>query len=746
MEAKSSRALQVNLQDYRVDVTVDPKYYVIRDVMSRYDGLQKVLDTFLTELCHPRKNRRFIVNEARTFSLGYFYDLKTHPKGPDAARLYVDIAVDAVENATETDVRIASFHNLYLLLQRFIKEGGPELERFLPVIYYGFDRMREFTGESFALAARGYYQLNRLAAAFLENAPPGADFRSVNSLLVRYFEYTFSYWLSEDDPAEWFEREISRDIPAEISGFFSPVSHAHLAECRTRLREITDSQDENSPATLKALLDLPGYGDIAGVYKGLPDRIFKSVGDEKLRHQYKLIFLFHNMNIAGLSGIHEDTLREINRSIAWLISHEDPEDVQRLIEKTFGILKDSVDKFPDTVLKTVLNMGKGVYRTDESDLVSFFNRSVVLLGFQTPDFRGISEDWQIRSNHAHLQNIRTWMELIALNPKWSKKLLSSLIIHLSLSGVLIKDTDLFPRDITAFLNSDIRPVYNLVKQLMRLFPAYFNEIGAEGQLRDISTRIDEICKRRDILIHFLRKQSHVESSNKTVSLIEAVLDFWRTKSKNQLKQYLPQNIYERIDTRGEYIDGVSRVMNYVFQSRGLARVTDLLLLGDDYLPELRERFPEGHETDIERVALAIAFYRLLYRKYNRGSYDIDDYIAHAQAAALPLKLNGLKQALSERDTFSRISGLLDCLKQLKKVILSSDKFEIREDIYRKRHIAADIPSMYGSYSEAKFDAMGLTLRLESLVNALFEELIEEFDLDFITHATFYRIYECLRLF
>ena len=110
---------------------------------------------------------------------------------------------------------------------------------------------------------------------------------------------------------------------------------------------------------------------------------------------------------------------------------------------------------------------------------------------------------------ADIQNIRNWLELIELDPKWSKKLLSSLIIHLSLSGVFIRDTDLFPRDITQLLNSDINPVYNLSKQLTRLFPAYFNDIGAEGRLRDISTRIDEICLRRDPLTHFLRKQRKV---------------------------------------------------------------------------------------------------------------------------------------------------------------------------------------------------------------------------------------------
>jgi pyruvate,orthophosphate dikinase len=145
--------------------------------------------------------------------------------------------------------------------------------------------------------------------------------------------------------------------------------------------------------------------------------------------------------------------------------------------------------------------------------------------------KGVGDNWQIQVNPAHIQNIRTWMEIIERNPKWSKKLISSLIIYLSLGGVYIKDTDLFPRDITRFLNSDIGNVYNLSKQLTRLFPTFFNDIGAEGRLRDISTRLDEISFRKDVLSHFLRKQSHVESSNRIVGLMEATLDFWRTKKR-----------------------------------------------------------------------------------------------------------------------------------------------------------------------------------------------------------------------
>ena len=51
-----------------------------------------------------------------------------------------------------------------------------------------------------------------------------------------------------------------------------------------------------------------------------------------------------------------------------------------------------------------------------------------------------------------------------------------------------------------------------------------------------------------------------------------------------------------------------------------------------------------------------------------------------------------------------------------------------EDIYLKRHIAAGIPSMYGSYREERFEAVGLTFRLESLATALFERVIDDEEL------------------
>ena len=102
--------------------------------------------------------------------------------------------------------------------------------------------------------------------------------------------------------------------------------------------------------------------------------------------------------------------------------------------------------------------------------------------------------------------------------------------------------------------------------------------------------------------------------------------------------------------------------------------------------------------------------------------------------------------LKEGDTYRCLDVLLGQLEKLKGVILSPQKFQPKEEIYYKRHIAVDIPSVYGRYSERKFDALGLTFRLENLANIYLEKLSRTVNLSFITQATFIRIAKCLRLY
>ncbi len=741
-----SKALEVNLAEYHIDVTIDAKYSALQEVMSRYYGLMEGLNTFLKELSHPLKNWRFIVTEARRYSLEYFHLLKNHSNGPQAAGLLVDIYAQIMESEASSDVKSDAIDNLLLFIQKIIKDEGSEIERFLPEVEKTFQYLHSLPDDLFDVFVRSYYPINRLADNFLNaTRQSNLHFRPLNLLLIKYFQYTYDYWRTEGDPQSWLAKEASGiDSTDNFEAFFRNISHWQLDQWKRQIEEVQQQEDLESAEVLERLLELPGFSQIVEEYRNIPSGLLEFGKKGGRGHHFRLIFLFHIMNVTGLSLIHEEILRDINQTLTWIITNENYRNIQKLIRKTFSILKERAGSYPATAMNCVLNMGKGVYKTDEIDLVNFFIDSLIDLGFQAPMIDGVDNDWKIKVNSYHLLNIRTWLELIELKPRWSYRLLSGLIIHLSLCGIFLRDIDLFPRDITRFINSGIGPVYNLAKQLVRLFPAYFNDIGAEGKLRDISTRIDEVVHRRDVLIHFLRKQSHVESSNRIVPFMRATFQFWQTRDKTYLRPFVPPSIYEQIETRGEFIDGLNTIIKDI-HAKGVAIPDGFLTLSGDSIQQLLSGFTEVSDIDLERFEHAIHLYKLLNQKYNLDYLELESYLSQLKTEALP-DLNRLEEALAEPDYKKRLFMILDYLEQIKSIIQSDKSYEIREDIYKKRHITIDIPSMYGSYHEMKFDCLGLTLRLESMVNVLFEELIASIDLSLITKATFHQIYSLLRMF
>jgi len=167
-----SKALEVNLADYHVDVAIDEKYAVLQEVMSKYYGLMEGLNTFLKELSHPYKNWRFIVMEARKYSLEYFHLLKNHPGGPRAAQLLIEILSGATEDCKDEDVKGDAVDNTLLFLQKIASDSGPYFEQFKPVIDASFDQIRNFSDDHFSLFVNSYYAINRLAGVFLNTPLP----------------------------------------------------------------------------------------------------------------------------------------------------------------------------------------------------------------------------------------------------------------------------------------------------------------------------------------------------------------------------------------------------------------------------------------------------------------------------------------------------------------------------------------------------------------------------------------------
>lgn len=740
-----SRALEVNLARTQVEVAIEPRFRSLQAVMAPYYGLLEGLNGFLKEVSHPYKNWQFIVSGARGYALDHFHLMRAHPSGPAAAQQLVNLFFEALVADTSPDVKVDAADNLILFLEKIARNAGDQYDRFAVLVNTSLDRLHQLPEPLLTLFARSFYGLKRLAGNMgLANGEKQQGFASLNRLLVRYLALGLSYWTALEDPLAWFLAETAHPAAAEkVASVFAPITHDTLGAQQEELKRLERHADLDARATLDALSRLSDHHDIVQCYRQVPDRLL-AVGRDDPGQQWKVLFLFHIMRIEGLSLIHEDALRDINRTLNGLIARQSGHFVRQLIGKTFAILQESVNIFPATALSCVLNMGQEIFRTDDGDLIDAFVSAVIALGFQTPRIQGVGHDWQIRVNPAHIQNIRVWLTLAGLQPKRARRLLSNLIIHLSISGVFIRDTDLFGRDLTRLFNSDIAPVYNLVKQLARLFPVYFNDIGAEGELRDISTRIDEISHRRDPLIHFLRKQSHVEGSNRILNLMEAVLHFWCTKDKQPLRAHLPPPIYNRIECRGIHIDGIHQVLQ-ALSAEGVAIPDDLPAMGEAALRDRLAALQAGGDVDRERVVLFVELHKQLNHKYNLDFKQLRRYVDQLAAEAFP-RLALLKEALETDELVPKLGKLLDYLGVLKEIILSPEQFEIRENIYKKRHFTVDIPSMYGSYNELKFDAMGLTLRIEALVNVLFEELIESLDLRFITKATCHQIHDRLKLF
>lgn len=789
-----SDALKANLQETAVDkVLIDPSYDVLLEIVRDYRGISRNLYELLVEINHPFRNWSLILPRLRAYILKHNRHYIVHPQGPLAMRRFVDIFLEAVSGAqamagakglgppvsaghgqsspkNAAAIISQAMESMLAYLEKLIRDLNPAaLPDYQDSFDHCFAKLSQLNDDILTHLVQGYHPIKNIAAAFLKAGAICQDFdlTSFTRLYKRLEIIDYNCWLNEEDPLPWFIEACGHEQDDwKVDELFAPISHRSIA---AHLAALTRDEETDSRKELARILELPGHIDIVRLYKDIPRQLltvpfpnasypgnhdfsaragsgsYIETEKDRFAENRKLLFLFRIMDIPSLFLIHEETLREINRSLVHLIQQQSFEEIEQFLLTTFQLLKANVKKFPHTSLQCIQILGTEVFKRESGRLVESFLWEVVRFGFQYANVTGVDEDWQPISNPAHLINIRVWLSLIMREPKWCSTLFSALIINLHLSGTCIKDTDLFQRDITNLLNHPIEPLYNLAKQFAKLLPVFFNDIGAEGELREVSTELDEIHRRHDLLIHFLRKQSHVESSNLIVAFIEAIFSFWRTKDKELLADFLPPEVLQQVDTHGPFIDDLHILLKRVFEVPAIQGVQDLLNWPLAERTSFLNQQADLNQVELRRFTLLVEMYYLLYEKYNLGLQDMQQQLELAANAGFP-ELSELIEAIEAGGTFECLEALLDHLENLQKIILSKEIFEAKEDIYYKRHIAVDIPSVYGRYRERKFDALGLTFRLENMANIYLEKIPQTVNLSFITEATFIRIINCLKLY
>ncbi len=742
-----SSALRVNLERTAVTVEIPDQYAPLLAVAEDHYGLQKKARELLTELNHPFVNWEYVLKELKSLSIGDFYLYNRHKDGVSALSILLQIYFDIIKFSPNPEIRENAVRFLFDYIDTVLSQSHESLAVNLSLFPGIVEALLDVSDAGEGLFSKSSTYLKRTLKYAVDHKIdlPGD---LLEPLLYRMFRITYQFWLTQPDPVDWLGADGRGDDASvhQYRQFIHPVSHQHLRVLLGDLETLHQGSAIAGEGRLSRYLKMPDHFQIVNGYLLLADQLESSDLYRGRRHLVKLDFLFNIMGVPGLSDIHGDSLREINRCLKLVFQEEKQENLNEFVRKIFGLLRKSQShyEYRGAIIDCISTTAREVFDQNSHPLVETFIDELIAYGFQYPEITGSTTEWQVQANPAHLLNIRSWLEIIAMKPRWTKRLLSALIINLKIGGVFVRDTDLMQKDISALLAADIAPAYNLVKQLLRIFPVYFSEIGAEGELRDISTKVDELSFRKDKLVNFLRKQSHVDSNSLLVGFIEDIFRYWFSGDNTYVKKHLPDEVYEKVVNTGEYFDGMHRAFQFFFPriQHDPRKLLDWDKAKVQKVLGLIERL---NERDMERTQLMIRLYQLLYKKYYPQYVDLIKDLEGANAFP-KAEIKSLKEALGRKNHYRSISIIIKFLAILKSRILSSHQTTYVENIYYKRHIAAGIPSMYGTYNEEKFEALGLSLRLESLTTMLFEEMIESMNLKFITKRTIIKIHSYLWLY
>jgi pyruvate,orthophosphate dikinase len=735
-----SDALRANIASTAQTVVIPDRYLPLLDAVEGLHGVRTPLTETLGEYFHTYRNTDLVIEGLQTILLRNWAYLE---RSEDRAKLHGLLAELALKLA-ETPLSDTQFS---LLLRQLLMWCTAVLSGQHRDTYD--DGLRSI-GESLItlLPHRPIPFLERdgLLRNLVQRAAHRPALAPVFYDLYRRVLLISYRWVNEHlDVPHWATvEEAELTDAAAITEHFAFLCQECVATLRTAAEDAPDAE-LLSP-------ELPTFSD---VIDQIIDRVFKV---ENLEDRFAVCLYLLKDDTLGYRQ--NEVMSDLLGVVKQLLQPNRHMDVERILSRLTSFFRDRDDEFIPMRFRCYEAIGVAIGEAGNVKAADHLVEDILYWRFQYPDIRGATDEWETVVNPYHLPKIRCWMRIIESNPALYERLAAALNVQLRLGGVYIADTDLFQRDVTRFLNADIRPIYFVVKQLLRTLPVYFNEVGAEGELRAVSTEIDEICARRDTLMHFLRKQSHTESSNRLVAFSRAILQYWMTLDPSGLEPFLSANTLAAVCEELDWAQGPHRVLLAMRAQLGAEQdgvfINQVLNLHPDALTTRLGELPAddgaGSAIDRRRVALMVRTHQLLAHKYSLSTVEV------SEAVSKHLRLNTktarrFQRALASWRTYPKpetrdrlLDAALAVLEELQAIILDPTPAAATENIYQKRHIAAGIPSIYGNYSEPKFDALGLSFRVENLVGRLFDDLAAEGIEPYVTRDSLRRMATALQRF
>ncbi|MEA4848455.1 MAG: PEP/pyruvate-binding domain-containing protein [Clostridiaceae bacterium] len=716
----SSKALEVNLaktRDTDILIPEDQKWFA--ELSKSYWGIYKRTQEFIKELNHQYINYQYVIENLHNISLTDLWFYNSLEESEEALTVLVNIFKKLFEANLQESQRELLITTLIKFIDRLAKLG--EFPK--SIIHRCLDIIKADIGNYEILYIRnsGYFKtyLNKIA----ELPEYNQDVLEMTSGLL---SKCIDYWEETSRVEKWFQEKSSL-FHSDNSDKIKDIGKPFFEGLRVQLKNASE---------WSKLCEMLFFNDISNYFRRFSERFDTSLE--------KIYYIFYLIHLPGMVQLKNHLLYDMNRLLRNVLKELDENETTTFLTNIMVLFEELKEQHTGTVLDCIQTLGKEVIDTGDQKIISYFIKGLIEFGFVYPGELTVNSDWQIQVNTNHVKNIRVWLELVEHSPETMKELLSALIVNLKLGGIFISDTDLFQRDVTKLLNSNIEPVFKQMKQLARIFPVYFRDIGAEGKLREVTTAVDELSRRKDRLIHFLRKQIHTESNNTHIELAKKIIQYWYDGNAEPLRRAVPEDVFQLLDTKSEWYVHVHEILAELCRRKDAAP-EQLLLLDVGELEQSIFAISSGNSRDKRRVYYLLQLYSLLMEKYSLESENI----------VLMLKgyrffsnkdIEELRQALMKNDITAALEQVYKLMRHLKKIIVDPNTSEALENIYYKRHVAIGIPSMYGQYIEPKFEALGLMFRLEKAAAKLMVELLQDINLEYISAKTFRHVYEVLGLF
>ena len=721
-EPFKSQALEANLEQTRYkDIFIPEEHQRFINLSAKYFGINKRAKECITEYHHPLSNHTFVIEELRKILMDDFWFYTRDDVPDDALIIPLEMMRSLLKPEVPKKLRLSIINTLL---------------EFAPKGYT--DAVFDILEDRFETNRDCYILASKYAIKYLDKLASDEGYHDkVMHLVKTILKETYRYWRETTLVENWLSEKASLVEPQEAEAIKASIGQPYFDQLNADL-EAAD--------TWEKLCAMPVYDQIAS-------RFTKS--EETFPHFItKFHYVFYLLHLLGMEGQRERLIWNMNKMLREAVDEMPQEQIVPFIDTIFDLAQELRKDYMSAVLDFQLTLGLKIIdidQTEQKEIVNYFEKKLINFGFVTPGKVFVDEDWQLSVDENHIKNIRVWLELIEHSKFPMEKLLSSLIVNLKLGGIFLSDTDLFQREITKILNSNISPYYKKVKQLTRIFPVYFNEIGAEGEIRNVTTNMDEISGREDKLVHFLRKQVHTESNNTLIGLTLNVFKFWSDGIKENLRSILPNNVYDSIDVNSQWFTYVHDITVMMSETSCLDP-EDLLMLSREDFDKLIVRAVEKlgldqaiGDREHARLMDIKDLYAFLREKYSFESVNIFNSLRNYPFIA-DKDINAFEKAYKKKDVGTSLKMIYAFMEKLKETIFNPEESEGWENIYHKRHIAIGIPSMYGTYRENKFEAMGLTFRLERVATQLMEQVVQGINLEYISARTLEVIYDILEYF